>query len=206
LVDNGFGNGEVQVEPNELLPVVLGEVTHLYGNHLRMIRAGQRQVTIPDFIKSAASRGPGRMLVLLGEAGVGKTTMARLISRSLVADKNGAGVLPLLIHLGLWDSQRESIDQAADRELGFSSVVSLLSRRPSDLRLVLILDGLNEQPEAAASRVMAYARRLVVDYNATAIITTRPVTPARHFVSVDHLHVYEMNSEVISPEITARMF
>lgn len=192
LIDHGFGSGSVQVEPNDLLPVVLSEITPEFGSPLRLVRAAQRQVTVAELIKSAASRGPGRMLVLLGEAGIGKTTIGRLICRRLAEGEDGIDVLPILIHLGAWDAQAESIDQVTDRELGFASLVSLLSSRSLNRRLVLILDGLNEQPDTAATKVVALARRLLADYGATVIITSRPVTTADQFSGIGDLHVYEM--------------
>jgi hypothetical protein len=192
LIDKGFGSGEVVVEPNDLLPVVLREMVCEGAASLRMVRSKQGQVTLPDLVRSAAKTGSGRTLVLLGEAGIGKTTIAKLVRRHLVEAKYVANVLPILLELGFWDSKVESIDQFADGELGFASLASLLTAKSSRRRVVLIIDGLNEQPDISAAKVLAYCHRLIAGHSATVVITTRPVTSADRLSRMANLHVYEM--------------
>ncbi|WP_416968694.1 NACHT domain-containing protein [Streptomyces sp. 4F14] len=104
-------------------------------------------------------RVPTRRLVVLGEAGTGKTTLLAHLVLSLLDQASGTEPVPVLVPLASWDvpstgfeewletqlpAQHRCLSGALPHGSGRSSLVrALLSER----RLLLVLDGLDELPE-----------------------------------------------------------
>ncbi|MDH6115969.1 hypothetical protein ABH930_002168 [Kitasatospora sp. GAS204A] len=81
---------------------------HEYGDHVRL--AGQvEQAQAGDLAAFAAAflALPKQRLVLLGEAGSGKSSVAVLLTLRLLADRTADDPVPVLLSLGSWDPLRE---------------------------------------------------------------------------------------------------
>jgi len=103
---------------------------------------------------AAAFRGMARpRLVLLGEAGSGKTTLATLFALELLASRSSADPVPVLLSLDSWDparthlrawlTERITADYPSLRATYGADVVRQLVR---DRRVLPVLDGLDEMP------------------------------------------------------------
>lgn len=107
-------------------------------------------------------RLPSRRLVILGDPGMGKTTLAVLLLRELLMHPEGEEPVPVLVSMSGWDPGAESLHTWVARRLaegypalraaGFGPDASraLVSQR----RILPILDGLDELPERARSAIL----------------------------------------------------
>src|SRR6185436_16977284 len=110
LVQAALFAGEYQVEPAELLQIVLREEQFQYGDPVRAIRTKAPHLPLLDFerrLTATPEDGAIRVAVLLGEAGVGKTTTCRLLCRR-IAEKSSA--VPVYVPLGDWDSRHDDFE------------------------------------------------------------------------------------------------
>ncbi|KXK58995.1 hypothetical protein AWW66_26700 [Micromonospora rosaria] len=110
-------------------------------------------------------------LVILGEPGMGKTTLASLLLRELLKDNDATSQVPVLFSLSGWRATEESLhDWLARRlatdypmlraaEFGTDAPRALVT----DRRILPILDGLDEMPDslrpAAISEINAVTTR-----------------------------------------------
>ncbi|GAB1821959.1 NACHT domain-containing protein [Herbidospora sp. RD11066] len=98
---------------------------------------------------------PYRQLVILGEAGAGKSVMAVLLTLGLLEDRQGSEPIPILLPISSWNPTAETIERFLVRRLeeeydflghkgrrGGSWAEELVSQR----RIIPILDGLDEIP------------------------------------------------------------
>ncbi|HZM74939.1 MAG TPA: NACHT domain-containing protein [Candidatus Limnocylindrales bacterium] len=128
---------------------------------------------------AAAFRGlPHRQLVVLGEAGAGKTVLAILLTVQLVKDVARGGPVPVLLYIASWDPAAEHIEaflaRRLDEEYPFLAEHAEDDQRLADLmvargRVIPILDGLDELSIAqrqkaisALDRFAATGRPLIV--------------------------------------------
>jgi hypothetical protein len=98
---------------------------------------------------------PARRLVLIGAAGAGKTSLAVLLVRQLLADREPGGQVPVLLSLSGWNPRRQHLDTwlawrlrelypiLADRDR-FGADAS--ARLVDQVQVVPVLDGLDELP------------------------------------------------------------
>ncbi|MFB7915525.1 NACHT domain-containing protein [Streptomyces sp. NPDC056061] len=95
---------------------------------------------------------PSGRLVVLGEPGSGKTVLAAVLTLGLLAEREPGAPVPVLLTLSGWDPVSESLRDWIERTVGTAyyggrtDVPRLLLRGQ---RLLLILDGLDEMPEAS---------------------------------------------------------
>ncbi|MFE0459836.1 NACHT domain-containing protein [Kitasatospora sp. NPDC058965] len=110
-----------------------------------------------------------RRLVLLGEAGCGKTSAAVLLLHGLLQRRQPGQPVPVLLSLGSWDPETEHLSQWLARRLaeeylrldpgGLRKTEKLL-----DAGLVLpVLDGLDEIPEPRRATALAKLNQALAD-------------------------------------------
>jgi predicted NACHT family NTPase len=113
-------------------------------------------------------------LVLLGEPGAGKTTaLWRLAADALEkAETDPAAALPLLISLGGWTQEKQSLSEFIRQQVGAlgEHLEELLQKQ----RAFLLLDGLNELPTAYRDAKTRQVRELLKHYpQLPAVVTCR---------------------------------
>ena len=105
-------------------------------------------------------RLPSRRLVLLGEAGAGKSVLAMKLASDLLADRRLADPVPVLLPIATWNVKEDLYAWVTEQLLrdhpGLDAMVMpAIRRQPTSLaaalvsskHLLLILDGLDELPE-----------------------------------------------------------
>jgi NACHT domain len=111
---------------------------------------------------------PRARLVLLGEAGAGKTTLAVLLMLRLLARRGPQDPVPVLVGLDSWDPRREHLRTWLVRQLR-ALYPTLGSRRGADVVaglvdghwIVPVLDGLDEMPgDLQVEALSAFAQSL----------------------------------------------
>ncbi|MFL6127082.1 NACHT domain-containing protein [Actinophytocola sp.] len=149
-----------------------------------------------------------RRLVLLGDPGMGKTTLAVLLLRDLLEHPEPGDPVPVLVSMSDWDPDAESLPEWLARRLaedypalragvfGPDVARSLVTQR----RVLPVLDGLDELPAEVRPRVLVRLNEVAADplvltcrtaeYQATvtasggdaltggAVIEPSPLTPA----------------------------
>jgi hypothetical protein len=117
-------------------------------------------------------------LVVLGQPGAGKTVLAMLLALGLLADREAADPVPVLLSLSSWNPHREHLHTWLARRLledypGLGNTRAYgpgaATRLVTEGRVLPILDGLDETPPAlhaavidALDRAVAGGRPLVV--------------------------------------------
>lgn len=101
-------------------------------------------------------RLPARQLVVIGPPASGKTSLAVLFVREVLAERTSAEPVPVLLNLAGWNPTTTHLDtwlvrrlntdypQLTSRGFGEDAAVRLVDRR----RIIPVLDGLDEMPEA----------------------------------------------------------
>ncbi|MFB9410298.1 NACHT domain-containing protein [Dactylosporangium matsuzakiense] len=100
-----------------------------------------------DELARLVSELPARQVVVIGEPGVGKSTLAVLLTLALLARRSDGDPVPVLLTTGSWDPRREHLDAFLVRRLGelYPSVRPGAALRLIDRGLLVpVLDGLDE--------------------------------------------------------------
>ncbi|WP_436491822.1 NACHT domain-containing protein [Actinokineospora sp. HUAS TT18] len=108
---------------------------------------------------------PAQQLVVLGAPGAGKTSLAVLLIRQLLAERTPGEPVPVLLNLSGWDPERDHLDTWLARRLAadYPSVADTAVRLVDRGRVIPVLDGLDElaepaRPVAVAALTAAIAR------------------------------------------------
>lgn len=104
-----------------------------------------------------------RRLVVLGEPGMGKTTLAVLLVRELLKTRSRGEPVPVLVTLSGWDPEQQPFQDWLTRRIGETYPAlrraDFGSGAPDALvsgqRILPVLDGLDELPQAVRSRSAA---------------------------------------------------
>ncbi|MCS7482946.1 NACHT domain-containing protein [Umezawaea endophytica] len=115
-----------------------------------------------DDMATAFRRLPARRLVILGDPGMGKTTLAVLLLRELLVRPEGVEPVPVLLSMSGWDPGAETLHTWVARRLteGYPALRAAdfgpnASRALVEQRRILpVLDGLDELPERIRSTVL----------------------------------------------------
>ncbi|MGW6447389.1 NACHT domain-containing protein [Lentzea sp. NPDC055074] len=122
---------------------------------------------------------PARRLVVLGEAGSGKSVLAMLLTKALVEDRDPAEPVPVLVPLASWDPavhlhtwlQRHlAQDHPALVEKFGQDVVA---RLVDEQRVLPVLDGLDELGPAVRADALRKINQALADSRAHVVITCR---------------------------------
>lgn len=193
LVRTALFAGEYQVEPADLLWIILREVQFQYGDPVRAIRTKEPHLPLSQLEGKLTARDAGsiRNAVLLGEAGVGKTTTCRWLCRRIA---EGAAAVPIYIPLGEWDPRQEDFEawldkRAEGRRFDRLAAAAHQARR----RLVLFLDGWNEQEVENLKHVRAFARRRTGAQDTAVVVTSRPVAALDSLWPEGDAHFFEID-------------
>jgi hypothetical protein len=140
---------------------VIDHAVHISGRRGKAVFSG-RSDRISDLAASFLSL-TRRRLVIIGDAGMGKTTLAVLLLRELLERGGPAEPVPVLFTLADFDPEGKGLHAwltsrlAADYpallavEYGRSAVRDLVANR----KILPVLDGLDEIPQAIRPRVIA---------------------------------------------------
>jgi NACHT domain len=116
-----------------------------------------------DEIVAAFRRLPYRQLVVLGEAGAGKSVLAMLLTLRLLKDPEPGQLVPVLLPIASWDPAKESVRDFLARRLGEDypslaghgeggqTLAQLLVVRRG---ILPVLDGLDELPAGMHSQAV----------------------------------------------------
>ncbi|MEV0698629.1 NACHT domain-containing protein [Saccharopolyspora sp. NPDC050389] len=142
-----------------------------------------------DLASLAASfRGlPRRRLVVLGEGGSGKTTLAILLVLALLKDAEPGDPIPAMVSIASWAPEQEHLhtwlirrleeDYPGLRRFGRKALEALVAER----RIMPVLDGLDEIPRAQqVSMLTTLNRSLTVDDPLVLTCRTREYAVAVH--------------------------
>ncbi|MEU3645225.1 hypothetical protein AB0E59_17720 [Lentzea sp. NPDC034063] len=125
------------------------------------------RLRLTDDVSNVAAtwaRLPSRQLVVIGAPGSGKSSLAMLLVRQIVATRAPGDPVPVLLNLMGWDPQRVHFDTWLARRLAvdYPRLIAKryygrdAARRLVDRRLVIpVLDGLDEMPESARPQAIA---------------------------------------------------
>ena len=131
-----------------------------------------------------AGRLPSRRLVVLGQAGAGKSMLAIRLARNLLSGRRAGDRVPIVVTVATWQPRTETLLDFASGQLirdhpGLGSVVSATDGQQPTIafglaatgKLMLILDGLDEIP--ATLRADALRRISDLGSDAPLVVTSR---------------------------------
>jgi hypothetical protein len=130
-----------------------------------------------DTIVGLFDRLPSRRLVVLGDAGAGKSVMAMRFVVEKLEKRQYADPVPVLLALSSWDAKNEPLfDWVAGRLYalypGIIAHPAALRRLIEYRRLLLVLDGLDEMP-ASYRAIAVKSLNLAADGAAGLLVTSR---------------------------------
>lgn len=183
IVSGRLFNGNYHIEPADLLRVVLREVEFRSGDPIRATRINE-SLTLTEFaqeLMDAAFARPVSAAVLLGEAGVGKTTTCKWLCQLLAEAWLSKRIVPVYIPLGdleIDDDFKAVLDRQTEG-IAFSNLAQDIQSEAG--RLVFFLDGLNELPPRTLEMVLAASQQVARHHNAAVVLTSRPVAAVDTF-------------------------
>ncbi|MEN6584258.1 MAG: TIR domain-containing protein [Armatimonadota bacterium] len=176
ITDWAYGTSGYEIEPADLLPIRITSVGFQSGEIIQPLRI---EFPIPgeEFqeIIAGERHSETRTSVVLGEAGVGKTTMCRLFCHKLARWANSKSRIPIYVPLGMWE-RGSSLERLLDQQVGLVSFQELNQAvRDEGGRLLIFFDGWNEQNAEQLEHVSKLCRKCMETGDADIVVTSRPV-------------------------------
>lgn len=191
LVSGRLFNSSYHVEPSHLMQSFLREIP-LETSEFMAVRANSPPLSLSQFSEDLITSKSTDVVVLVGEAGVGKSTTCKFLCRDLVQTKSASSVVPFLIPLGQL-KRHELFSDYLDRLVVGGSFKDLATAaKSSGRRLIVFLDGLNEQPHSIINSILAWARRLIQSQATTVMMTSRPLIAVADLWQDDNVRLFEL--------------
>lgn len=192
LVSGRLFNASYHVEPSNLLQAFLREITFQTGRPAGAIRAANQPLSLNRFSDELISNKLAETVVLVGEAGVGKSTTCRFLCRRMAQARAASTVTPLFVPLAQL-RRDESFEKFLDRLVVGGSFKDLATAtKNSGRRLIIFLDGLNEQPYSTVKSILAWTRRLTRSQSLTVVMTSRPMISVADLWPGDNVRLFEL--------------
>jgi hypothetical protein len=119
----------------------------------------------------------GGRLVVLGDPGSGKSVVAILLTIGLLASRQPAGALPVLLNVSSWDPLTQALDTwivASIAQAHYDNRAQIPNALWRERRLLPVLDGLDEIPEASRRKAVAAINDVLGSYGPV-VLTCRAV-------------------------------
>lgn len=187
---------DYHIEPSDLLRVALREVTFLNSDPHRVVRTNDKSLTVSELILNITATKATYLVnvfVILGEAGVGKTTTSKLLCH-LLAEGGTHNTVPLYIPLGECQPDKNAqvmLNQFIEGGT-FQELVQLT--KDADKHLIIVFDGLNEQTSKVLDPLIATVRHRIRHQQprTSIIMTSRPVISLRSLWQGDDIRFFEL--------------
>jgi hypothetical protein len=118
--------------------------------------------------------GEGRTLLILGEAGAGKTIAILKLAEKLIAraEEDLSQLIPVVINLSSWGAERSSIDKWLVQELKSNYHVpkDISQKWIADKQLLLLLDGLDEVKTKYREECVLALNEFIQNYGGTEMV------------------------------------
>ncbi|MET9224357.1 NACHT domain-containing protein [Lentzea sp. NPDC003310] len=136
---------------------------------------------------------PARRLVVLGEAGAGKSVLAMLLTKALVEDRRADEPVPVLLPLASWDPG-EHLHTWLERHLAEdhpglveSFGRDVVAKLVQEQKVLPVLDGLDELEGAVRADALRKINHALADSRAQVVITCRATEFERAVSSREHV-------------------
>lgn len=175
------------------------ELEQLYQSHAWYYVTDQvteiEQIDLPELLKDAAH------VIVVGEVGLGKTTLLKYIAQELIANRLLPQRVPLLVELRLVAESglgfQEFIWQFLEKQTGID--LAIVNTLVKEGKFCLLLDGLDQVPSSQVYRLTQQIGSFAAAYpQNTVLITTRVAIGQQHLVQFKYVELAEFNLAQIS--------
>lgn len=167
-----FSSFSVVVRPRFVYAKLPFGITSLLVPDLNLTKKGDRKIEV---LGELSELGEGELVVLIGDGGVGKTTVLELI-RAEVLSTHPDSAIAVLISLANYTPG--NLDKLIQSELG----VDFGTWRTLPDRVVLLFDGLNECPSSFVANFLDDLKIILRRCLAACVVSTREATRHRSIV------------------------
>ena len=173
LLSGAIFNDEYYVEPTNLKDVVFQPIEDYFGAPWGAMRSRSKPKTLDQFQKEflvGDHNSRNKVIVLIGEAGVGKTTTCKWLCKQFA--REGCDDSLIALHVPLGELQESFVD-LLDRQVKIKTFDALIDEASfKEQKILIFLDGWNEQDPEKLKEVQLKARQLMENNRISIVITT----------------------------------